>query len=85
MQDLSLPKPMLTIVELAAFLNISVRKLEQLVHDGQAPPFARIGRQRRWRFSYVESWLQERQTGSCPCTASKNESLGKERSASPKR
>lgn len=52
--------PMLTAQQVANHLQLSERKFEQMVHDGDAPPFVRLGRLRRWRPSDVEAWIAAR-------------------------
>jgi excisionase family DNA binding protein len=52
------PIPLLDAKGLAAFLSISQRTLESLILQGNAPPFTRLGRQRRWRQEDVDAWLK---------------------------
>ncbi len=54
----SAPIPLLDAKGLAAFLSISQRTLESLILQGNAPPFTRLGRQRRWRQEDVDAWLK---------------------------
>lgn len=51
---------LLTAAEVATALRISLRSFEQLIHTGNAPPFFRIGRGRRWREADVRNWVAER-------------------------
>lgn len=50
--------PLFDAATLAAFLRVSQRTLETLIVRGEAPPFVRLGRQRRWRHEDVQAWLE---------------------------
>ena len=54
--------PLMTARDVAALLRISLRRLEQLVAEGEAPRFMRIGRLRRWRRDDVMRWALDRRT-----------------------
>ena len=51
---------LLTARETASRLNVSLRKFEQMVHDGEGPRFARLGGVRRWDWGDVQVWLEMR-------------------------
>jgi len=61
MDNTHVPPPLLTAQQVAAHLQVSERKFEQMVHDGHAPPFIRLGRLRRWRSGDIAEWLAARQ------------------------
>lgn len=48
---------LLDIQGLAEFLQVSKRKLEQMIDANEAPPFIRFGRLRRWEPAEVRAWL----------------------------
>lgn len=48
---------LLKIADVAAKLNISVRMLEELILQGKAPPYIRLGRLRRWHPEQVNAWI----------------------------
>lgn len=50
----------MTTREVAAWLNVSLRKFEQMVAEGDAPKFRRFGRLRRWDPDEVDAWATER-------------------------
>lgn len=52
--------PLMTAREVAAYLRVSLRRFEQLVAAGEAPPFKRIGRLRRWLRDDVVRWVRDR-------------------------
>lgn len=45
--------------EVAQRLGVSLRKLEYLILDGNAPAFMRIGRTRKWRLKDVDEWIEK--------------------------
>lgn len=45
--------------EVALRLGVSLRKLEYLISEGNAPEFIRIGRTRKWRRKDVDDWLDK--------------------------
>ena len=53
-------EPLLSINHLAQWLGISVRTIDNLAAHNEAPPFVRIGRQRKWCPDDVRAWLQSR-------------------------
>lgn len=50
-------KPLGTSQEVAEFLGIPVRTLDQWAYTGTGPRFSKVGRYRRYRWSDVENWL----------------------------
>ncbi|MFR9779043.1 helix-turn-helix transcriptional regulator [Micromonospora sp. MS34] len=55
---MSRPK-LVTTEEVAEYLGITVGALHQLRYRGKAPRAAKIGTRLRWRWSDVESWLDQ--------------------------
>lgn len=51
---------LLSAQEMADLLKVSLRKFEQMVKAGDAPPHIRLGRLRRWPVEAVNEWLEER-------------------------
>jgi predicted DNA-binding transcriptional regulator AlpA len=52
---------MLTRVQLAAALNLSVRTVDRWIAEGTGPPYLRLPRGTlRWRWGDVQTWLAER-------------------------
>lgn len=51
---------MLSAQEVADLLKVSLRKFEQMVKAGEAPPHIRLGRLRRWPVEEVSEWMDER-------------------------
>jgi excisionase family DNA binding protein len=45
--------------ELAAFLGVPPRTLDQWAYLGKGPQWSRVGRHRRYRWTDVEQWLDE--------------------------
>lgn len=56
------PHPLATRAEVAAYLGVAPRTLEMWACRGTGPRFVRVGRP-RYRWSDVEKWLAEQQTG----------------------
>lgn len=54
-------KPLMTAREVARHLQISDRKLQQMLKSGDAPPHCKIGRVRRWRSEVIDAWLENRE------------------------
>lgn len=48
------------------YLNISKRKFEQLLAQGEGPRHFLIGRQRRWRHDEINEWIDQRIKGVMP-------------------
>lgn len=51
---------LIDVETLAQVLQISKRHLETLLASGDAPPFIRIGRLRRWRPEDVKTWIHKK-------------------------
>lgn len=45
--------------EVAQRLGLSLRKLEYLISNDNAPAFTRIGRTRKWRPKDVDEWIEK--------------------------
>ena len=59
--NMNSPKPLMTAREVARHLQISDRKLQQMLKSGDAPPHCKIGRVRRWRSEVIDAWLEHRE------------------------
>ena len=55
----SMIEPLLSVKDLANWLGISVRTIDKLVAQNEAPPFVKIRRQRKWRPADVRAWLKK--------------------------
>ncbi len=53
---------LLTAKDVACFLQVSLRRFEQMVASGDAPEHLKIGRLRRWRPADIEEWTMSRRT-----------------------
>ena len=51
----------LSLIEAAGYLRISLRTLHHLLAAGDAPPVVRIGRRRLIRRAAIEQWLTDRE------------------------
>jgi len=60
--------PLATSREVAEYLNISVRTLDDLAYRRVGPAFVRVGRYRRYRWADVERYLAERTQATTPRT-----------------
>ncbi|MFA6040736.1 MAG: helix-turn-helix domain-containing protein [Methylophilus sp.] len=52
-------KMLLDAKEVAQMLGVSLRKLEYLISDGNAPAFKHIGRTRKWRINDIDEWIEK--------------------------
>lgn len=52
-------KVLIDAKEVAQRLGVSLRKLEYLISEGNAPAFTRIGRTRKWRPKDVDDWVEK--------------------------
>ncbi len=52
-------KMLIDAKDVAQRLGVSLRKLEYLISDGNAPAFTRIGRTRKWRLKDVDEWIEK--------------------------
>lgn len=50
---------LLKTADVAAKLNISERSLERLILQGEAPPYIKIGRLRRWHPDELMAWINK--------------------------
>jgi excisionase family DNA binding protein len=55
--QLSAMENLLSASEMILVLRVSRRTFEAIVARNEAPPYLRIGRQRRWRQSDVTTWF----------------------------
>jgi excisionase family DNA binding protein len=53
-------RPLATSPEVAAYLRVSERTLDDWAYRGEGPEFSRVGHQRRYRWEDVEKYLAER-------------------------
>lgn len=49
--------------EVAEYLDLPVRTLDQWAYRGTGPRFRKVGRHARYSWADVEQWLSEQQTG----------------------
>lgn len=56
-------QPLADSREVAAYLGVSVRTLDDWAHRGIGPVYSRVGRHRRYRWSDVEKWLDRQRAG----------------------
>ena len=52
------PEPLATSAEVAAFLNIPVRTLDQWAYRGLGPAYVKIGRHRRYHWRAVRAFAE---------------------------
>jgi excisionase family DNA binding protein len=57
--EIGIMEKLYTLPMLADLLQISDRKLEMMLKNGEGPPFLRLGRLRRWEPQAVQEWLQK--------------------------
>ena len=55
--------PLATSPEVAAYLRVSERTLEDWAYRGVGPEFSYVGQQRRYRWQDVEKYVAERTRG----------------------
>ena len=55
--------PLGTSAEVAAYLRVSERTLDDWAYRGGGPEFSHVGQQRRYRWEDVERYLAERTRG----------------------
>ncbi len=53
-------QPLATTAEVAAYLRVSERTLEDWAHRGRGPQFSHVGQQRRYKWEDVEKYVIER-------------------------
>ena len=59
-------KPLMTIKDIAELLRVSERTVENMIKDGRAPPFMRMGRVRRWDPDVLQEWVRAQGAGQKP-------------------
>lgn len=59
-------QPLATSDEVAEYLQISPRTLDDWAYRGTGPVFARVGGQRRYRWQDIESWVYQRTSTEAP-------------------
>lgn len=57
MSELHSPVPLMSTDDLADYLRVPARTLDQWASQGKGPAFLKIGRYRRYRPEDVETWL----------------------------
>ena len=58
--------PLAVSDEVAGYLRISPRTLDDWASRGTGPVFARVGGQRRYRWEDVENWIDSRSSADTP-------------------
>lgn len=53
------PDQLLTVGQLAAYLNVPVQRIYDWRWRGEGPPAFKVGASLRYRLSEVETWLEE--------------------------
>lgn len=53
------PAPLATSQQLAEYLGVPVRTLDQWAYKGTGPTYRRVGKHRRYRWADVEKWLDD--------------------------
>jgi excisionase family DNA binding protein len=56
-------QPLGTTREVAEYLQKPVRTLDQWAYLGIGPKYARVGRERRYKWSDVDAWLEAQYRG----------------------
>lgn len=56
-------QPLATSEEVADYLNVSVRTLDDWAHRGVGPEYSRVGRHRRYRWSDVDKHVDGNRVG----------------------
>jgi len=56
-----MPEQLLSVEDLAAFLNVQKSTLYQWRHAGTGPPALKVGKHLRYRPADVEAWLSAQQ------------------------
>jgi len=56
-------RPLATSKEVADYLGVPVRTLDDWAYRRVGPPFRKVGRHRRYRWSEIEKWLDEQDAG----------------------
>jgi excisionase family DNA binding protein len=58
--------PLATSEEVAAYLQVSMRTIEDWAYRGRGPRFTMAGDQRRYKWEDVDAYLAERERGGRP-------------------
>ncbi|MBL0121596.1 MAG: helix-turn-helix domain-containing protein [Betaproteobacteria bacterium] len=53
-------KKLIGAKEVATKLSISLRKLEQMVANGELPGYFKLGRIRKWDLAAIDEWIERR-------------------------
>ncbi len=53
-------RPLATTEQVAEYLQVSPRTMDDWAYRGTGPAFARVGGQRRYRWQDIESWVNRR-------------------------
>ncbi|HEX6076351.1 MAG TPA: helix-turn-helix domain-containing protein [Micromonosporaceae bacterium] len=56
-------RPLANSQDVAAFLGVPVKTLDQWAWKGTGPRFCKVGRHRRYRWSDVEKWVDQQTQG----------------------
>ena len=46
--------------EVATLLGVSIRKLEQMIAQGDFPTYVKFGRIRKWRADEIQNWVEDK-------------------------
>jgi excisionase family DNA binding protein len=57
--DRCLRVPLVDSTEVAAYLNVPARTLDQWAWKGTGPKFAKVGKFRRYKWADVDAWLDD--------------------------
>lgn len=57
-------RPLADSAEVAEYLGVPVRTLDQWAYRGVGPRYSKVGRYRRYRWEDVEKWLDQQAKGS---------------------
>ena len=57
-EELSGPRPLMAIADVARVLNVSTRTVETLLAEGQLPRYVKVGRQRRWHPDAIDAYIR---------------------------
>ena len=56
-------RPLATSEEVAEYLGVSKRTLDDWAHRRIGPAYSRVGRHRRYAWSDVDKWVNQQRTG----------------------
>lgn len=60
----TLPEPLLSIEEVARYLNVPVGTVRKWRATNSGPPGFRVGKHVRWRRETLERWVEQQQANS---------------------